>query len=45
VYTHHVRKVTAYLAEHPCLELLYGARYQQWPAGHQHSEGDSHRAV
>jgi hypothetical protein len=24
---HHVRKVTAYLKEHPRLELLYGARY------------------
>ncbi len=24
---HHARKVTAYLSEHPRLELLYGARY------------------
>ena len=24
---HHARKVTAYLEEHPRLELLYGARY------------------
>jgi hypothetical protein len=24
---HHARKVTAYLGKHPCLELLYGARY------------------
>jgi DDE superfamily endonuclease len=24
---HHARKVTAYLKKHPCLELLYGARY------------------
>jgi DDE superfamily endonuclease len=24
---HHARKVTAYLDEHPRLELLYGARY------------------
>ena len=24
---HHARKVTAYLARHPRLELLYGARY------------------
>ena len=24
---HHARKVTAYLKEHPRLELLYGARY------------------
>ena len=24
---HHARKVTAYLDTHPCLELLYGARY------------------
>jgi transposase len=24
---HHVRKVTAYLNEHPRLELVYGARY------------------
>src|SRR5690349_7277404 len=24
---HHARKVTAYLAEHPRLEVLYGARY------------------
>jgi hypothetical protein len=29
----------------PRPELLYGARYQQWPAGHQHGEGDSRRAV
>lgn len=31
--------------EHPRVELLYGARYQQWPAGRQHSKGDSYRAV
>jgi hypothetical protein len=24
---HHARKITAYLEEHPRLELLYGARY------------------
>jgi hypothetical protein len=24
---HHARKLTAYLGKHPCLELLYGARY------------------
>lgn len=45
---HHARKVTAYLEEHPRLELLYGARYSlhdnpadEWQVGERRylSEG------
>ena len=37
---HHARKITAYLKEHPRLELLYGARTSPYdnPAGNHASD-------